>query len=419
MVLHVRVVTETGGGPEKTILSSPRHLANLGYSARCAYLHPPEDGGFAKIRRQAQRCDAPLDEVADRGPLDLSVVPKLWRLCEKHDVRIWHGHDYKSNVLGVLLSRFRRMRLVTTVHGWGVQGSAKTPLYYAVDRRSLRFFDRVICVSPDLADRCRAAGVRGARCVLIENAIDSEVFRRITPCADAKRGFGVADGRLVIGAIGRLSAEKRFAELIHVFRRLILDGLDAELWIVGEGAERPRLESLIHDMGLTDRIRLLGYQSNVLGLLQAMDVLALNSVREGLPNALLEAMACEVPVVTTDVGGIARAITHRQNGMLVDWRDQPAFREALDSLLRDTGLRRAMARAARATIEQRYSFSVRMRRVAAVYDAVLGETSAARGFDRDAARDPRGPSDLKVRSRVETPAAAALPLQSVEDGPSD
>src|SRR5690349_473114 len=106
VVLHVRVVSGTGGGPEKTILNSPRFLPPLGYQAYCAYMHPPRDPGFNAIAARATDLAAPLIEIDDRGPLDLCVVTQLRRICHQRKVAIWHGHDYKSNALGLLLRRF-------------------------------------------------------------------------------------------------------------------------------------------------------------------------------------------------------------------------------------------------------------------------------------------------------------------------
>src|SRR5205823_5168756 len=117
VVLDARVVTGSGGGPDKTILNSPRFLEPLGYRMVCAYLHPPADAGFAVIRQNAERYRAPLVAIPDRGPWDWRVVTDLLAACKRERVAVWHGHDYKTNALGLLLKRFWPMRLVTTVHG--------------------------------------------------------------------------------------------------------------------------------------------------------------------------------------------------------------------------------------------------------------------------------------------------------------
>src|SRR5262245_25672385 len=138
VVLDTRVVSGSGGGPDKTILNSPRFLTPMGYRMLCAYMHPPGDPGFEQLRREAEPWRAPLLSVHDRGPLDWRVASAMLRICRREKVAVWHGHDYKSNALGLLLRPFWRMKLVTTVHGW-VHETRRTPLYYAVDRLSLRY----------------------------------------------------------------------------------------------------------------------------------------------------------------------------------------------------------------------------------------------------------------------------------------
>ncbi|MGL4462000.1 MAG: glycosyltransferase, partial [Planctomycetia bacterium] len=127
-VLHVRVVTGAGGGPDKTVLNSPRYLRPLGYDAVCAFLHPPGDPGVEILRQRADRWDAPTEMIPDRGPLDFESTLHLLNLCRRRRVSIWHGHDYKSNAIGLLLRRFHPMKLVTTVHGW-VRHTKRTKLY--------------------------------------------------------------------------------------------------------------------------------------------------------------------------------------------------------------------------------------------------------------------------------------------------
>lgn len=373
MVLHTRVVSGTGGGPEKTILNSPRFLASRGYNSICAYMYPPQDSGFDQLRTKANEFDATLLEIEDRGPFDLGVVKRMLRMCRQHQVSIWHGHDYKSNALGLLLRRFWPMKLVTTVHGWGVQFGWQTRLYYAVDRYCLRHYDRVICVSQDLLEQCLRSKVPADRCLLVENAIDTGHYTRTLSITDAKWRINCHPERLLVGAVGRLSDEKDFAGLIRAADRLLRDGIDLELIIVGDGDERQRLESLIEELGRQDRFHLLGYRSDMLELYQAMDVFALSSLREGLPNVLLEAMALEVPVVATRIAGVPRLVQDGRNGLIVSPGDNDELTDALRRLLTDRALLERLAHAGRETIEQAYSFETRMAKICQVYDELLAD----------------------------------------------
>ncbi len=264
---------------------------------------------------------------------------------------------------------------MTTAHGY-VSRSGKLNFYYRIDRWALRRMDHVIAVSEDLYDSLLQWGIPSNRCSLVENAIDAQQYARTMPLAEAKEQLGLAATRQVIGAVGRLSPEKAFDRLILATDLLLRQGLDVELIVAGDGEEKPRLEALISKLGLGNRIRLLGYRSDLLTVYQAMDVFALSSLREAFPNVILEALASEVPVVATQVAGVPQIIQHEENGLLVVPDDVDQLTGALSRLLRDAALRNCLAAAGRETVEQRYSFANRMRKVCMIYDRVLGRCEA-------------------------------------------
>jgi len=337
----------------------------------CVYLHDPADPGFSVLRDKAEARGVELISVADRGPFDWRVVPQLLEICRRERVNVWHGHDYKSNAMGLVLKRFWPMRLVTTVHGW-VQHTARTPLYYLIDRISLRFYEKVICVSDDLYDSCRLAGAPASRCLVLENGIDLNDYRRKQAHGEAKRILGIPEGRLLIGAAGRLSKEKGFDFLIRAVERLLKSGYNLELRIAGEGGEESRLRKLIDELGCHERVRLLGYCSDLRGFYEAMDIYALSSHREGLPNVLLEAMAMEVPVVATRINGVPRLIEDGKNGLLVEAGSIDAMANGLQALAQSPELRQRFSATGRRTVEDRFSFAARMDRLSRLYDSMLG-----------------------------------------------
>ena len=379
VVLHTRVVTETGGGPDKTILLSSPFLAHSNYWLAAAYMHPPEDKGFATVEERARSWNSPLISVPDRGPLDRKVLSKMLGLCKKYNVKIWHGHDYKSNLIGLMLRPFHKMKLVSTVHGW-VKHTTKTPLYYAVDRWSLKWYHHVICVSEDLLDVVKDLKIPEDRYSLVHNAIDEKTFSRKHEAAVAPMRLekGTPGQRLVIGAVGRLSAEKGFNLLIQAAAKLIREGHDIELWIAGDGDAKPELQKLIDHLKVADRVKLLGFVSDTLALYHAMDLFVLSSLREGLPNVVLESMAMRVPVVSTKVAGVPKMISDGVNGLLVDIGDVDLLTDAMRKAVTDESLRRRMTDEGRALIERQYSFTRRMEKIQAIYDRVLGAVKAGK-----------------------------------------
>jgi glycosyltransferase involved in cell wall biosynthesis len=381
LVLHARVVTGAGGGPEKTILNSPHYLREHGYDCICLYLRPPADDGFEIIRQRAAEREAPLVEIDDRGAWDWRVLRRVLDVCRRDNVTVWHGHDYKTNLLGLLLRRWHLMHLVTTVHGW-VHHTNRTPLYYALDRWALRRYDRVICVSADLAAECCREGVPKDRVVHIDNAIDAVRFTRQRSIVAAQQELGWPAGRLLIGAVGRLAEEKGFDLLIRAAAKLSAEGRDVGVAIAGDGPEQARLEQLSRDLGCPDRVRLMGFQADLKPFYEAMDIYALSSRREGLPNVLLEAMALDVPVIATRVAGVPTLIDDGKNGLLIDGGSVDALAVAIGRLADDVELREGLAVAGRATVLNRYSFAARMAKVAAVYDDVLHTCGASRAHRR-------------------------------------
>lgn len=367
-VLHVRIVSGAGGGPEKTILNSPRHLVGSPHPALVAYLHDPEQQGFERIRDLAREKQCPLFEIHDRRPLlDMRrVLRELSSLVREHGVRIWHAHDYKSNLIGVLLRRRHSLKLVTTVHGW-VKHTRKTPFYYAIDRWTLPRHDAVLCVSEDLHQRCAALGVAPDKLWLVPNAIDTQEFSRRAPAASVALRADMPGGRILIGAVGRLSEEKGFELLIQAVERLVAEGLDLELWIAGEGDRRSALEAQIAASPCAARLRLLGFRSDTRELFEAFDLFCLSSLREGLPNVVLEAMALEVPVLATRCGGMQAFARDAEDALLCAPASVEALMDGLRRLATDVALRSSLARAARQRIEAEFSFEQRMRRVLDIY----------------------------------------------------
>lgn len=379
VILETRVVRGSGGGPDKTIFNSPRYLWSAGYRTVCAYMHPPNDPGFEQLRLKALAANAPLVSIHDRGVWDWRVATQYLAICRRERVNIWHGHDYKSNALGLLLRRFWPMHLVTTVHGW-VKHTRRTPLYYRIDKLCLPRYESVICVSDDLRERALECGVPQDRCLLIENGIDTAEFSRRASVSAAKEREGLPD-RFTIGAVGRLSAEKGFDLLIRAARELVKRGLDIQVVIAGDGEAEQELRRLIHELQLQDRVRLLGYRSDVRGLFEAFDLFVLSSLREGLPNVVLEAMAMETPVLATRVAGIPRLVQDGENGILIDSGSVEQLIDSIGRLMKDTTLRVRIASAGRQTVVKHFNFATRMTKIRALYDQLLGRPATPSPLD--------------------------------------
>jgi glycosyltransferase involved in cell wall biosynthesis len=335
----------------------------------------PADTGFALLEQRAAQWNAELVAIDDRGPFDRGVSTRFAELCDRVKPDIWHGHDYKSNLIGLWLKKRFGFAQVATAHGW-VKHTWKTPLYHAIDRYCLKRMDAVIGVSEDLAERCRKFGTPAERVHFIPNAIDTEEYKRRRPPAEAKQDFGLPSDCISLCAVGRLSEEKGFHLLIPAVKRLVDAGHNLHLLIAGEGDQHERLTRLTSELGLADHVRLLGLVADPRPLYEASDGFVLSSLREGLPNVVLEAMALECPLVATRINGVPGLVTSGENGLVIEPGSIDELIGGLTQLVSDAGLRSRLASAARETIVSRYSFAERMRKVERIYERVLAERAA-------------------------------------------
>ena len=382
-VLHVRIVTETGGGPDKTILRSAKYIDGKRYRVAAAYIHNADDPGIHTLEQQARELGMPFHAIPERGKFDLTAIRQLLRLCRQLNVAIWHGHDYKSDLLGVALRRLHRMKLVTTAHGF-TRPTPVTQLYYKLDDLSFRAFDHVVTVSPTLLEHCVAQGVHPDRVSYVPNAIELDQYPRTMDRDRAKQCFGVDPARLVIGIVCRLSPEKGLErairlmnDLSHPPRARHCDAVpgsahNVELHIIGDGNQRDHLEAMAREFNLGERVKFFGWQTDPRPYYQMMDLLLIPSLREGMPNSALEAMAMHVPVAATAIDGLPDLFDGGRFGILLDPDDDSAWLAPITRLLTHPAERAALAHRARRRIEQRHTFKARMQRIVEIYDKVLG-----------------------------------------------
>jgi glycosyltransferase involved in cell wall biosynthesis len=303
-------------------------------------------------------------------------------ILRDRQISILHCHCYKSDLYGLILSRFHPMKLVTTAHGplasfrffWSAKNWRVRYIYDQLDLRLLRHFDTVIMVSDTMRPIISRYGVDDRKLIWIRNAIDSRFFRRTGPTDPSLRSsLGISNNAPIIGAVGRLNGEKDYPNFLNAAKILVAQNPDLRFVIAGKGELDQQLRHLTRELGLAEHVRFLGHLHDVRKVYELMDVYALSSTREGLPNAVLEAMAMEVPIVATDVDGVKEAVVNDSEAILVAPRDAQSLAKGIQRVLDDSSLAQRLARAARRKVELEFSFEARMRRVEAIYRSVVGQ----------------------------------------------
>ena len=369
-VLELRSVVGEGGGPEKTILrgaklADPRRLA-----ITVCYLRAAGDGN-AVIRERAERLGLDYVEVVERGPLDYRAVLALRALIRARAIDVVHAHDYKTDLLALLLARTDGIVPITTAHGWTGHGWRERRIYYPADRWLMRGFPYVIAVSGQIKMDLVNSGVDGSRVRVVLNGIEANEFRREQWREDTARiEYGIEPHDIVIGSAGRLEPQKRFDLLIQACAIARRTYPKLRLLIAGSGSRRGELELLGREL-LPDACRILPHQKDIRHLHHALDVFVQSSDYEGTSNAVLEAMALETPLVATAAGGTAEAAAHAMHALIVPTGDVRALAAAIERTLARP--REAAARVARARlrVETELSFANRMAAVDSIYEAAV------------------------------------------------
>ncbi len=290
----------------------------------------------------------------------------LCRSVKARGVDVVHSHGYKGDLLVATLRLPDSVRMISTCHGW-ITTSRKLALYEWADKRALRRFDRVATVSASMRDALVRSGVRCERVTLVENGVDVA----IPPSHAASRlraELNIAPQQRIVVVVSRLDRGKGVADVVNAIGRLVAAGHDVVLAVAGDGEERERLVALAASLGAGDRVRLLGYRSDVGELLAASDVFVTASYSEGLPMTVLEAMAIGVPIVATRVGEIPNVLGEGQFGLLLDSGDVDGLTAAIERVLTDPTVSR-VASDARRHYAARYSRAAMLTRYQRLYEA--------------------------------------------------
>ena len=366
-VLELRSVRGTGGGPEKTIILGARMSDPSSTRVTVCYLRDQRDQVFGVVDK-ATHAGVDYLEVRERHSFDMAVWPQLRRVIRDRAIDVVHAHDYKTDLLTLLLARFAGVAALATVHGWTGHSARERWAYYPLDKRVLARFPRLVAVSSQICQELVRYGAEPARITTLLNGIDHRAFQRNPGrVAQARMDLGIQNGDLVIGAVGRLEPQKRFDLLLDAFAAIVVRYPHARLLIVGDGSQRQLLQARMERLHLCQHCRLIGHLDDVAPAYHAFDLLVQSSEYEGTPNAVLEAMAFEVPVVATAAGGTAEIVRDGVDGRIVPLGRVDLLIRAAIKAIEDPGGTAAMVRQARLRVEGELSFETRVRRIESIY----------------------------------------------------
>ena len=348
--LHVYHLRSSAGlyGAEYMLLGLIPALARAGIASTLLCLDNPyleEQPLYAR----AQALGVPARRVPCRSRFDFASVQALRAIIAMDSRALLHVHDYKSAAYAWLARGRRSVPIVATAHGQ-FSSTPSLHLYHMVETRLMRRFERVCIVAEQMRFGLIRAGVRPDVIRLVENGVDTGRFTQ-EACALARRDLMIGDEALVYGSAMRLTAQKDPLGLIEAFAHVAARSPRAVLVIAGDGPLRGATLARAAALGISSRVRLLGPRNDLERFYPMIDVFVLSSLYEGLPLALLEAMAAQRTIVATRVGHVPEVL----EGLGVDLVAPGDQRALADAMYAAPTHHEALGAALRRRVVERYS----------------------------------------------------------------
>ena len=372
-VLHVLEATE--GGTRRWLENVLFGLdpSRIRSSCICSVRRDPTFRATIDTFRQNNIHMWVVDMKRRPSPLvDTIGLCRIVRILRENRFDIVHAHSSKAGMLGRLAARIAGVRpVVYTPHAYAFQ--ARSPFscgYRFLERLAVRWAEKVVAVSEAEAKISLQLGYRPDQVVTIPNGVPVQ-----TPKCEDK-----VEAPTVIGFLAALRPQKDPATFIEAGRLLLDRHTDLRFVMFGTGPMLSNLQRQVRKWGLENAFEFKGRVLDARTHMRSWDVFVLSSLYEGLPYALLEAMAAGIPVVATRVPGVEEVIEDGETGLLVDPASPNALADAVERLLRDPHEGREMARKARETVAGRYSLDDQLRNLTCFYESISGKGN---GSDAD------------------------------------
>lgn len=366
--LHVETGMHSLGGPAQVVYLMTG-LKKLGHEAT---LVCPRGSSVADHARSAGLNVITVPLPSD---LDLSFVPRLYRVIKRTAPDIVHLHSRRgADVMGGIAAR--------------LAGAPAVVLSRRIDnpvRRGLLssfkygpFCDRIIAVSGGVRDALVKGGVDPAKITLVHSVADAKRYQKKGHEADLRAEFGLDETTNVVAIIAQLIERKGHRFLFDAAPQILKRFPDTVFLVLGEGQTEKALREQASSLGISDKVIFAGFRSDIGEMLSITTVLVHPATMEGFANCVLQAMAAEVPVVVSAVGGMPESVHDGVNGYLIPPQDADAIAEAVVKLLADPELRARMGRDGRRIVEDRFCPERMVEGVLSVYEKVLNSSGHGR-----------------------------------------
>lgn len=371
-VMHLRSGSGKGFyGAESVILSICKNIDKEKFNCViCCF----KDSRIDEITLidETKKINIPGEIIKQSFRFDLSAIFKLKVLLNKYNIDILHCHDYKANFIGLLTSLLRKVRLVTTLHGWRKVGG-REKFYEFIDSIAIKCFHQVVAVSQNIKENFPENRLLQKKITVVHNGVAEDYFGTKVIDKEYKKNLGISEDMNVIGTVGRLSKEKGQNYLIEAAGEILNVFPNTIFIIAGDG---PFKENLLHTASSVDlekHIIFTGLLSpyEIKKIYSLIDIFILPSLTEGICLALLEAMAMGIPVIATAVGGNPEVVDNGKAGFLVPPADSTAIAKVVIELLKDKNKYGFFSTAGKNFVKKEFSCNKMVKEMEEVYKKLI------------------------------------------------
>jgi N-acetyl-alpha-D-glucosaminyl L-malate synthase BshA len=296
-------------------------------------------------------------------PYDLALATRMADVAEIYDLDLLHVHYAIPHSVSAMLARqmlssatfARHLPYVTTLHGTDITLVGQDPSYLRITRFSIEQSDGVTAISDYLRNQTVQEFAIKKPIEVIHNFVNCDLYKRPKDVSAERSVFAEPEEKILVH-LSNFRPVKRIGDVIEIFQRVQKE-VPSRLLMIGDGPERPAAEWQAHRLGLMNRVYFLGKQDNVHEKLAIADLMLLPSQLESFGLAALEAMACEVPTIATNVGGLPEVVEDRKNGFLAPVGDVDLMARCAIEILSDDKRLREMGKLARFEAQSRFCSS--------------------------------------------------------------
>jgi glycosyltransferase involved in cell wall biosynthesis len=371
-ILHILQNSNIGGVQQQLLTILKAYDTDLMNPAVCCFKTKGEIG----VQMEKSGFEVVDFHIERHYRFSPRIIRQLCTLMKERNIHIVRTHKYSASLYGRIAAQLARVPVVIT----SVHGNYRKDLRFErkiANKMLSRVTDRIVAVSESIrADIIKYDNIDPEKVLVIRNGVDTVLFSPPLNAGDIREELGLKANETVIGFVGRLVPAKGLQHLIGAFEIVRKDIGKVKLLIIGGGQLLEPLKVMARDKGLSNDIMFLGERTDIPQLLGVIDIFVMPSIAEGLPNALLEAMAAARPVIVTCAGGMGEIIQDGVNGLVVPVGDEASLSRGLRKLAQDRSLAQALGAAARQCIENKHS----IRATARIWEDLYVSLLRKKGF---------------------------------------